>query len=72
MRMRRELEERLAWECSLRVLGVDLDAWIVHFGFGLPGRVRCRGCVDFIMGLCKGGGDPVKCMRDAISETSLF
>lgn len=68
MRMRGELEERLEWECSLCALGVNLDAWVVHFGLGLPGQVCCRDCVDFIMGLCKGGGDPVKCMGDALSE----
>lgn len=69
VRMRRELIERMEWECSLRSLGVNLDAWIVHFGFVLPGQVCCRDCVDFILGFCKGGGDPVKCMRDSLSET---
>jgi hypothetical protein len=68
MIMRRAPEEDLDWEYSLRALGVDPFAWFVHFGLGLPGRVCCRDCVDFTMGLCQGGGDPVKCMRDVPSE----
>jgi len=68
LRVKSVYEEYLEWESCVRMLGVNIDAWVVHFGFEFPGKVQCRDCVDFVMGLCKGGGDPVRCMREALSE----
>jgi len=68
MHMRKDFEEFVEWERLVREAGANPLVWIVHFGRGLPGQVCCRDCVDFLEGLCKGGGDPESCMRDAVSE----
>jgi hypothetical protein len=58
---RREYKQFLAWERAV------CDSWIDR---GCPGKVGCEDCADFLAGLCKGGGDPVKCMQDAIVEVT--
>ena len=68
VKIRREREEYLEWKRLVRDAGVNHLVWVVHFGRGVPGQVCCRDCVDFVEGLCKGGGDPVRCMLDALSE----
>lgn len=64
MRMSRELDERCELMAACAVRGVDFDVWYDHFGMSLPGTVSCVECDDQSRGMCKGGGDPVVCMRD--------
>ena len=62
--MRRELDEQCELMAACAVRGVDLEVWVDHFCMSLPGAVGCSSCSDHVEGLCKGGGDPVVCMRD--------
>jgi len=64
-RMARREQDRLRreWERAVRAAGADPLLWDIHFGSVLPGCARCRDCLDYRLGLCAGGRDPVVCMR---------
>lgn len=64
MRMRRELDEQCELERACVLRGVDVEAWVDHFGMFRPGDVSCSYCEDLKLGMCVGGKDPVVCMQD--------
>ena len=49
---------------ELLIAGIDPTLWFVHFGDLGPWEARCGDCTDLRQGLCGGGRDPGKCMRD--------
>ena len=61
--MSRELDERceLMRACAVRV--IDVKLWMDHFCMSLPGDVSCSECEDLKFGVCRGGRDPIVCMR---------
>jgi len=64
LRSRQEQDRfRREWERAVRAAGVDPWLWFMHFGFIFPGYASCRDCLDYRLGICGGGIDPVVCKR---------
>jgi len=49
--------------------GIDPLVWYIHFD-KRPDKATCKDCVDYKSGVCKGGRNPLECMREA-SSTSI-
>jgi len=44
--------------------GLDPSDWQVYFGDVEPRKAGCDDCFEHRNGLCAGGVDPIKCLRD--------
>jgi hypothetical protein len=48
---------------ELMIAQIDPMVWYVHFGEVPPWEARCTDCADHREGVCKGGREPVGCMK---------
>ena len=49
---------------ELMIAQIDPMVWYVHFGELGSWEAGCRDCTDHKHGLCRGGRDPVQCMKN--------
>ena len=43
--------------------GINPIIWHIHFT-RRPDKAKCEDCLDYLSNLCKGGKNPLECMRE--------
>lgn len=43
---------------------LDIGDWCIYFGDVDPRRATCKDCYEYRNGLCAGGKEPIRCLRD--------